>query len=259
MAAATAVFQSLAPGDHVLAPKVMYWSLRNWLMNFATQWGLQVELIDMTDPAAVRSRAASRQDQAGVDRNAGQPAVDHDRHRRHRGAGACRRRARGGGFDRRHAGAHAPARARRRPGDARGDQIPQRPLRPDRGRAGHEGRRRLLEAREDRARADRRHARLVRIVAVAARHAHAVPARAHGQRLGAAHRRALRAAPPRRGRALPGPARRTGPRDRGPADARRLRRHAVVRAPRAARRPRSPPRRTCSCGSAPPRSAAPRA
>jgi len=53
MAAATAVFQALAPGDHVLAPKVMYWSLRNWLMNFATHWGLQVELIDMTDPAVV--------------------------------------------------------------------------------------------------------------------------------------------------------------------------------------------------------------
>jgi cystathionine gamma-synthase len=34
---------------------VMYWSLRNWLMTFATQWGLKVELIDMTDPAAVRA------------------------------------------------------------------------------------------------------------------------------------------------------------------------------------------------------------
>jgi cystathionine gamma-synthase len=55
MAAATAVFQALAPGDHVIAPKVMYWSLRNWLMNFATQWGLQVELVDMADPACVRS------------------------------------------------------------------------------------------------------------------------------------------------------------------------------------------------------------
>ncbi|MFO1222205.1 MAG: aminotransferase class V-fold PLP-dependent enzyme [Burkholderiaceae bacterium] len=53
MAAATAVFQALAPGDHVLAPQVMYWSLRNWLASFATRWGLQVELIDMTDPAAV--------------------------------------------------------------------------------------------------------------------------------------------------------------------------------------------------------------
>ena len=55
MAAATAVFQALAPGDHVLAPKVMYWSLRNWLMGFATHWGLQVELVDMTDVAAVQA------------------------------------------------------------------------------------------------------------------------------------------------------------------------------------------------------------
>ncbi len=55
MAAATAVFLALAPGDHVLAPKVMYWSLRNWLLQFATHWGLQVELIDMTDPAAVQA------------------------------------------------------------------------------------------------------------------------------------------------------------------------------------------------------------
>lgn len=55
MAAATAVFQALAPGDHVLAPQVMYWSLRNWLMNFATHWGLKVELIDMADPAAVQA------------------------------------------------------------------------------------------------------------------------------------------------------------------------------------------------------------
>jgi len=54
MAAATAVFQVLAPGDHVLVPKVMYWSLRNWLGNFATRWGLRVEFIDMTNPDDVR-------------------------------------------------------------------------------------------------------------------------------------------------------------------------------------------------------------
>lgn len=51
MAAATAVFQGLRPGDHVLAPKVMYWALRNWLLNFATDWGLQIEFIDMTQIA----------------------------------------------------------------------------------------------------------------------------------------------------------------------------------------------------------------
>ncbi len=54
MAAATGVFLALAPGDHVLAPKVMYWSLRNWLMNFATHWGLRVEFIDMSDPDNVQ-------------------------------------------------------------------------------------------------------------------------------------------------------------------------------------------------------------
>lgn len=55
MAAATAVFQALRPADHVLAPKVMYWSLRNWLQGFASSWGLDVELVDMTDPAAVQA------------------------------------------------------------------------------------------------------------------------------------------------------------------------------------------------------------
>ncbi len=46
MAAATAAFQALAPGDHVVAPKVMYWALRNWLTGFARQWGLAVDLVD---------------------------------------------------------------------------------------------------------------------------------------------------------------------------------------------------------------------
>jgi cystathionine gamma-synthase len=54
MAAATAVFLSLAPGDHVIAPKVMYWSLRNWLLGFAQNWGLHVEIVDMTDLAALK-------------------------------------------------------------------------------------------------------------------------------------------------------------------------------------------------------------
>jgi cystathionine gamma-synthase len=55
MAAATAVFQALQPGDHVLAPRVMYWSLRNWLTGFASGWGLEVELVDMDHPDAVRA------------------------------------------------------------------------------------------------------------------------------------------------------------------------------------------------------------
>ena len=55
MAAATAVFQALEPGDHVLAPRVMYWSLRNWLAGFATRWGLQVEFVDMDSVDALRA------------------------------------------------------------------------------------------------------------------------------------------------------------------------------------------------------------
>src|SRR5215470_14648403 len=46
MSAASACFLALAPGDHVVVPKVMYWSLRNWLAGFATEWGLKVEYVD---------------------------------------------------------------------------------------------------------------------------------------------------------------------------------------------------------------------
>jgi cystathionine gamma-synthase len=49
MAAATAVFQSLLPGDHVVAPRVMYWALRKWLVESALSWGLEVEFVDTSD------------------------------------------------------------------------------------------------------------------------------------------------------------------------------------------------------------------
>ncbi len=55
MAAATAVFQALKPGDHVVASKVMYWALRTWLLGFATRWGLVVDLVDTADLDAVAS------------------------------------------------------------------------------------------------------------------------------------------------------------------------------------------------------------
>ena len=53
MAAANAVFQSLLPGDHVVVPKVMYWALRKWLVDFAVSWGLEVEFVDTHDLAAL--------------------------------------------------------------------------------------------------------------------------------------------------------------------------------------------------------------
>src|SRR5215475_12594046 len=53
MAAVTAVFQSLLPGDHVLVPRVLYWGVRKWLAEFALTWGLDVEFTDTTDLDAV--------------------------------------------------------------------------------------------------------------------------------------------------------------------------------------------------------------
>lgn len=59
MAAATAVLQSLQPGDHIVAPRVMYWGLRNWLIRFCDQWGLGLDLFDAADPAALEAAVKS--------------------------------------------------------------------------------------------------------------------------------------------------------------------------------------------------------
>ena len=58
-AAAAALFQSLAPGDCVLAPRSMYWALRKWLLEVAAPWGLGVEFYDNAsiDDLATKSRA----------------------------------------------------------------------------------------------------------------------------------------------------------------------------------------------------------
>src|SRR5215470_14133609 len=55
MAAVTAVFQSLLPGDHVLVSRILYWGVRKWLAEFALTWGLDVEFTDTGDLAALAS------------------------------------------------------------------------------------------------------------------------------------------------------------------------------------------------------------
>jgi cystathionine gamma-synthase len=55
MAAATAIFQSLIPGDHVLVARVLYWGVRKWLAEFGLTWGLDVEFVDTSDLRAVES------------------------------------------------------------------------------------------------------------------------------------------------------------------------------------------------------------
>ena len=54
MAAAAAVFQSLPRSAHIVAPRVMYWGLRNWLSNFAENWGISVEFVDTASPDALQ-------------------------------------------------------------------------------------------------------------------------------------------------------------------------------------------------------------
>ncbi len=53
MAAATAVFQILKPGDHAIAPEEAYWGLKQWLMDFGRPGGLEVDFVDMSDAARV--------------------------------------------------------------------------------------------------------------------------------------------------------------------------------------------------------------
>jgi len=53
MAACTAVFQALLPGDHVVASRVMYWALRKWLVEFAMPWGLEMDFVDTSDADAL--------------------------------------------------------------------------------------------------------------------------------------------------------------------------------------------------------------
>src|SRR6185312_11459927 len=48
-AAFTTVFQALKPGDHVVAPREMYWALRTWLLELLQPWGVAVDLVDTTD------------------------------------------------------------------------------------------------------------------------------------------------------------------------------------------------------------------
>lgn len=54
-AAATAVFESLLPGDHVLVSRILYWGVRKWLAEFAVPWGLDVEFVDTADLGAVKA------------------------------------------------------------------------------------------------------------------------------------------------------------------------------------------------------------
>jgi cystathionine gamma-synthase len=52
-AATQAVFQALAPGDHVLAPNDAYYGTLRQLRELFAPWGLEVDVVDMADLQAV--------------------------------------------------------------------------------------------------------------------------------------------------------------------------------------------------------------
>ncbi|WP_430911330.1 trans-sulfuration enzyme family protein [Methylobacterium sp. sgz302541] len=55
MAAATAVFTALEPGDHVVAPVVMYWALKRWLREELPRRSIGVDFVAMDDLDALRA------------------------------------------------------------------------------------------------------------------------------------------------------------------------------------------------------------
>jgi cystathionine gamma-synthase len=59
MAAATALFQALAPGDHVLAHVDAYYGMTRLLRDLYLGWGLQADFVDMSDLAAVKKAMRS--------------------------------------------------------------------------------------------------------------------------------------------------------------------------------------------------------
>ncbi len=55
MSASIAVFMALKPGDHVVVPKIIYWSFRNWLMTFAKDWGIETAFVENGNLEALKA------------------------------------------------------------------------------------------------------------------------------------------------------------------------------------------------------------
>jgi len=55
LAAASALFQTLEPGDHVVAPVIMYHGLRDWLMCFCETWKVAIDYYDAGEAGALEA------------------------------------------------------------------------------------------------------------------------------------------------------------------------------------------------------------
>jgi len=60
LAAASAILQTLAPGDHLIAPADLYHGLTKLLRDVFIRWGLEVSFVDMTKPEEVKRAVRPR-------------------------------------------------------------------------------------------------------------------------------------------------------------------------------------------------------
>ncbi len=140
MAAATSVFCALVPGDHVVAPQVMYWALRKWISEFALTWGVTVTYVDpgdLDDLAAAVRPGRTRIVWAETPANPTWTITDLSG-----AAGIAHRRRRppGGRQHGVHARPYPSDRFRRRPGGPFRHQVPERARRRPRRGGGGPGR-----------------------------------------------------------------------------------------------------------------------
>lgn len=55
LAAAAALFHTLKPGDHVVAPVIFYHGLRDWLIQFCENWQIDIDYFDATSEGALEA------------------------------------------------------------------------------------------------------------------------------------------------------------------------------------------------------------
>ena len=129
MAAAATAFLALERPAHVVAPKAMYWGLRQWLMEDAPSHGIEATLVDAGDHQALRAAVRPGRTRLVWIETPSNPLWSIT------DIAEAARIAHAGGsllaVDSTvpHARAHAAADARRRHGPAFGDKVSQRTLR----------------------------------------------------------------------------------------------------------------------------------
>ena len=129
MAAATTAFLALERPAHIVAPKAMYWGLRQWLTEDASSHGVETTFVDAGDHSALRAAIRPGRTRLIWIETPSNPLWTitdiSEAARIAHGAGALLAVE----FHGADAGPHPAADAWRRHGAAFGDQVPQRPLR----------------------------------------------------------------------------------------------------------------------------------